>query len=82
MGKVTRVSMSRADYGQRNAFILSVLDDARHKCGIELLDPLPYLCDNNYCYGDIGGRPAYFDDDHLSEYGNKFLAPLFAEVFQ
>jgi peptidoglycan/LPS O-acetylase OafA/YrhL len=82
MDRVTRVSMSRADYRQRNAFILSVLDDARHKCGIELLDPLPYLCDNNNCYGDIGGRPAYFDDDHLSEYGNKFLAPLFAKVFQ
>ncbi|WP_426148754.1 SGNH hydrolase domain-containing protein [Polaromonas sp. DSR2-3-2] len=28
------------------------------------------------------GRPLYFDDDHLSEYGNKLLVPMFAEVFQ
>lgn len=27
------------------------------------------------------GTPLYFDDDHLSEFGNRFLAPLFKQVF-
>lgn len=26
------------------------------------------------------GRPLYYDDDHLSEYGNKLLVPMFEEI--
>jgi hypothetical protein len=34
-----------------------------------------HFCDDEYCYGDIDGRPAYFDDDHLSEFGASMLIP-------
>ncbi|WP_283669677.1 SGNH hydrolase domain-containing protein, partial [Escherichia coli] len=33
------------------------------------------------CWGSKDGRPIYFDDDHLSEYGNKLLVPMFKEIF-
>ncbi|WP_283669432.1 SGNH hydrolase domain-containing protein [Escherichia coli] len=46
-----------------------------------MLDPLPYLCHDGRCWGSKDGRPIYFDDDHLSEYGNKLLVPMFKEIF-
>jgi hypothetical protein len=28
------------------------------------------------------GRPIYYDGDHMSEYGNKFLAPMFESALR
>lgn len=81
-GQFSEVSLSLANYHQRNDFVWRAQDAAREQCGVKILDPLPYLCQSGHCQGTRNGRPIYFDDDHLSEYGNKFLAPMFAEVFQ
>jgi hypothetical protein len=54
---------------------------SRAQCGIKILDPTAYLCRNGNCYGSQNGRPLYHDDDHLSEFGNKLLMPLFKQVF-
>lgn len=70
------------DYHERHAYTMDMLDEAVEKCGIKILDPLPYLCDEQYCYGSRNGRPLYYDDDHLSEYGNKYLVPMFEQVFR
>ncbi|MCW0454029.1 acyltransferase family protein [Xanthomonas sacchari] len=40
-------------------------------------DPLPLLCDAQYCSGSRDGRPLFFDADHLSGYGNRVLLPGF-----
>ncbi len=56
-------------------------DAAAAQCGVKILDPLPYLCHDGRCWGSKDGRPIYYDDDHLSEYGNKLLVPMFKEVF-
>jgi hypothetical protein len=56
-------------------------DAAAAQCGVKILDPLPYLCQDGRCWGSKDGRPIYYDDDHLSEYGNKLLVPMFKEVF-
>jgi SGNH domain (fused to AT3 domains) len=47
-----------------------------------ILDPLPYLCSDGRCAGTKDGWPLYRDDNHLSEYGNKLLVPMFAKVFE
>lgn len=70
------------EYHERHAYTMDMLNEAVEKCGIKILDPLPYLCDEKYCYGSRNGRPLYYDDDHLSEFGNKYLVPLFDQVFQ
>jgi peptidoglycan/LPS O-acetylase OafA/YrhL len=75
-----RVEISRAEYSERHHYILSLMDEVKNQCGVELLDPLPYLCDDNACYGDKDGWPIYFDDDHLSESGNKLLVPMFQKI--
>lgn len=45
------------------------------------MHPLPYLCHDGRCWGSKDGRPLYYDDDHLSEYGNKLLVPMFKQVW-
>lgn len=76
------LSIPVEDYHRRNAWVWAAQDAARDQCGVKILDPTPYLCHDGRCYGSQGGHPLYFDDDHLSESGNKRLAPMFAQVFK
>jgi hypothetical protein len=66
---------------QRNATVVSIMKEARDNCGVRLLDPTPYLCPDRRCMASINGRPLYFDEHHLSEYGNRLLVPMFREVY-
>ena len=76
------VSISLAEYHQRHAFVWATQDAARERCGVKILDPLPYLCADGRCSGTKSGRPIFYDDNHLSEFGNKLLVPMFAQVFR
>lgn len=69
------------DYMQRQQFIWEAQDRAHRECGVEILDPTFILCADDYCHGADAGRALYFDDDHLSEYGNRKLVPMFRRVF-
>jgi len=76
-----KLSVSRTAYQQRNAFIHEVQDLAGQQCGAHVLDPIPYLCDDQQCSASRNGRPLYYDDDHLSEFGNRLLVPMFQPIF-
>lgn len=76
------IKITLDEYYNRNKIIWDIQDKAVKQCNIKILNPLPYLCDKDYCYGSKNGRPLYSDDDHLSEYGNKFLLPMFEEIFK
>jgi hypothetical protein len=80
-GQTDDFFVTRDAYQKRNAWVWAAQDAARDQCGIKILDPTPYLCHDGRCYGSQNGRPLYHDDDHLSEFGNKLLVPMFAEVF-
>ena len=80
-GKPQDVSISLAQYHQRHDFVWAAQDAARDRCGVKILDPLPYLCPDGRCRGTRDGWPLYWDDNHLSEFGNRLLVPMFAEVF-
>ena len=75
------ISISLEEYHQRHAVIWAAQDEAAQQCGAKILNPLPYLCKDGRCISQIKGRPIYYDDDHLSEFGNKLLIPMFREVF-
>jgi len=75
------VKIPLEDYQHRGQLVWEAQNEAVTMCGVKILNPLPYLCDKQYCYGSKNGRPLYFHDDHLSEYGNQFLIPLFKKVF-
>lgn len=76
------ISLPQADYRQRQAFILSIQDEAVERCGAKVLDPVPFLCSQGQCRGNDGNLPLYTDDDHLNEFGNRRLLPLFVPIFQ
>jgi peptidoglycan/LPS O-acetylase OafA/YrhL len=75
------VTLSLSDYHARNDFAWAAQDAAHDQCGVQILDPLPYLCWDGTCHGSKDGRPLYYDDNHLSEFGNKLLVPMFAKIF-
>lgn len=75
------IKITLDEYHKRNKLVWQAQDAAAQQCGVKILNPLPYLCDEQYCYGSKNGRPLYYDDDHMSEYGNKFLVPMFEQVF-
>lgn len=75
------ISISISNYQSRNTTVLNAQKQAHEQCEIELLDPTPYLCWDGKCHGLRNGRALYFDDDHLSEFGNKLLTPMFRRVF-
>lgn len=43
-------------------------------------DPFPILCPDNVCYALRDGKPLFFDQDHLSGYGNQLLVPSFSKL--
>tara|TARA_Y100000385_G_scaffold244689_1_gene262944 strand:+ start:276 stop:2213 length:1938 start_codon:yes stop_codon:yes gene_type:complete len=68
------------EYNKRNMKILKVIDEAKNQCNIKILRTTEHLCKNSFCNANEGAQPLYFDDDHLSEKGNKKLIPLFKEI--
>jgi peptidoglycan/LPS O-acetylase OafA/YrhL len=81
-GLDSEVSIPMAQYQRRNGWLLAAQDAAKERCGVRVLDPLPYLCRDGRCYASKDGRALYYDHGHLSEYGNKLLVPMFAEVYR
>lgn len=81
LGRSVEVRLAITEYRERHAFTWKMQDEAVEQCGARILDPIPYLCDDTFCYGSKDGLPLYVDDDHLSERGNRRLVPLFAQMF-
>jgi peptidoglycan/LPS O-acetylase OafA/YrhL len=75
------LSISLADYNRRNAFVRTAQEAAAAQCGVKVLDPERWLCDRGRCWASQQLRPLYYDADHLSEFGNKRLVPMFREAF-
>ncbi|CAN7695147.1 acyltransferase family protein [Rhizobium sp. LjRoot30] len=80
-GESGRVTLPVKEYRERSKWAHELQDMAATQCGVKILDPTPYFCDKNLCYGDKDGVPLYFDDDHLSEHGAQMLIPLFMQMF-
>ena len=71
------ISVSKELYFDRNDRLRGIIERAALRNDGEILDPTMYLCDHSVCSGTEDGRPLYSDGDHLSEFGNKRLTPMF-----
>ncbi|USX24350.1 acyltransferase [Oxalobacteraceae bacterium OTU3CINTB1] len=81
MGKPREIAVPLDEYAKRHARVWQAQDEAHARCGVVILDPLPYLCRAGRCESVEGQRALYFDDDHLSRYGASRLTPMFSTVF-
>jgi len=81
IGKPLEISVSLKEYRARHALVWGAQDKASDDCGAHILNPLPWLCDDDVCDGLREGRPLYYDSHHLSEFGNKYLVSMFRSVF-
>ncbi len=75
------LGLSRDLFEARRAPYRAALDRIRAKGRIEMVDPAARLCDAERCRIYAEGHVLYFDDDHLSLAGARYLAPLFAPWF-
>lgn len=83
MTNIKDIMLPLAQYEQRQHFILTLMNQAKRQCGIQLLDPIPYLCpDGKNCMGSQKGQAFYADDNHLNGYGSALLEPLFKPIFK
>ncbi len=76
------VKIAYTDYLERQSLAYFIQDKAKKTCSAKILDPIPYLCDNKYCYGSRGGIPLYFDDGHLSKYGAELISTIYSSIFE
>jgi len=74
-----RVKLSADEYNQRHEMFEQIVGKLQDECEVAYVPVADIFCDKEFCYGDIDGRPAYFDDDHLSEFGASKLIPKFKE---
>lgn len=76
------ISYSYEDYLDRSKEVRNIINNSARKCGAKILDPAEILCKTGECISKYKGRVIYRDGDHLSEYGNKLLTPMFKEALQ
>lgn len=68
---------SSSDYLKRANKTREIINNSAKQCNSIVLDPYEILCNKEQCITEYKGRPLYRDGDHLSEYGNKLLTPMF-----
>lgn len=59
-----------------------IIDEARKYSNIIVIDPTEYMCANKLCSVGDETRSYYFDDDHLSIYGNYKLKDFISYYIQ
>ncbi|WP_431777435.1 SGNH hydrolase domain-containing protein [Ottowia caeni] len=82
LGRPLDMGMPVSVYHQRHALVLTRQEKASQDCSAQVRDPLPHLCKNGACTAANIAVPRYYDDNHLSEAGNRNLVPLFKRVVE
>ncbi|MGI9276937.1 MAG: acyltransferase family protein [Endozoicomonas sp.] len=74
-------SVTLEEHLQRQAFVNSVFDELAGD-GVTILDPTPYLCDDDSCPAQKGTVALYKDDDHLSVQGALMIQAVLEPLFR
>jgi peptidoglycan/LPS O-acetylase OafA/YrhL len=78
------VGLAVAEHFKRQAFISQLFAQiAAANTGVSVVDPAPLLCDDaGLCRVERDGHSLYTDDNHLSEIGARFVAPVLEPLFK
>lgn len=66
-------------HNNRTKYTKEMLKHTHRICQVQVMDPAKYLCDKNNCKSTYLGRPIYYDGNHLSQFGNQLLEPMFKD---
>ncbi len=75
------IGLARATFDALRAPFVRALDAIREDPRIGKVDPARRLCDQVRCRVWADGHALYFDDDHLSVNGARYVLPLFDRFF-
>ncbi|WP_027184945.1 acyltransferase family protein [Desulfovibrio inopinatus] len=77
------LSISAAFLQQQNQFVIENLNMLHNEFpSLIIWDPFPILCPGRTCSVYQNGKPLFFDQDHLTGYGNLLLLPDFSNVLK
>lgn len=81
LGVMHRIEPLRADHLRRDAAFRAIALDLERRGLIGVIDPSRLLCGPQTCKVTDAGYPLYFDGNHLSARGARFVAPVFEPMF-
>ncbi|MEZ0471853.1 acyltransferase family protein [Luteimonas salinilitoris] len=73
-------ALGKDRYLAENRYALAELDRL-HQAGIARVVPTDVLCNASHCITSRDGKGFYFDDNHLTMAGARYIAPLFEAFF-
>lgn len=80
-GKAEHYELPLQAHQKRAQKLNKIQSEVAQKCGAKILYPTEILCPEGYCLTQFKNRSIYRDGDHLNEFGNKLLTPMFKEIF-
>jgi len=76
------VGLALSEHLKRQAFISHLFSQLASDPQVRVVDPAPRLCDAaGLCRVELDGHSLYTDDNHLSEVGARFVAPVLEPLF-
>ncbi len=79
-GNYDDIFISYDDYVERNSNIFKVFDELKETCDVKIIHAEKSLCNHDKCLATEKNRPIFYDDNHLSEWGNKKLIVPFQKL--
>ncbi len=79
-GKSRKIAPTRDQYLARDADVRAVFAAIAKAYPVRFVHPGAILCPSGYCKAQMDGHPLYRDEHHLTVFGAKQLAPLFAPL--
>lgn len=76
----SEVGVTRAAFDAQRASVVQALDAIRAAATVARIDLADRLCSSARCLTAADGHALYFDDDHLSVQGARFVGSAFAEL--
>ncbi|NLS06768.1 acyltransferase [Rhizobium sp. P32RR-XVIII] len=80
LGKTPQLEIPRGSVDARQAVARRLLDEVAKELDVNVIDPLPSLCDDHSCNATAGGIVRYKDGDHLSASGAESISFVFDTV--
>ncbi len=75
------IAPTAAEYATRTRDVASIFSRELRSGAVEIVDPARYLCTRRTCLVVDADQPLYRDDDHLSTFGSRRVAPAFDSIF-